>query len=190
MPNKALTITEQHTQAWLDSFVVGLNLCPFARPLIASDGVRLILNESSQIEGILRGFLTELELISNSDEAEIATTLLIIPNGLADFTEFLGFLELAEELIKEADLEGMIQLASFHPNYRFDGEPEDSVSHFTNRSPYPVIHFLREEMMERVLNEFSNPEQISQRNIQALKTIGRTEIERRWNNLKPGESLK
>mgnify|MGYP000604227014 FL=1 len=97
---------------------------------------------------------------------------------------------MAEELIEEADLEGVIQLASFHPDYRFDGEPEDSASHFTNRSPYPMIHFLREEMMERVLGEFPDSEQIPQQNIQTLETIGRSEIERRWNSLEPTDSLK
>lgn len=190
MPSEALTVAEQRTKAWLDSFVVGLNLCPFARPVIVSEGLRLTLNESSQVEGILHGFLTELELISSSDETEIATTLLVVPNALANFEEYLGFVELAEELIEEADLEGVIQLASFHPDYRFDGEPEDSASHFTNRSPYPMIHFLREEMMERVLGEFPDSEQIPQQNIQTLETIGRSEIERRWNSLEPTDSLK
>ena len=184
MPIVALPVAEQRTRAWLDSFVVGLNLCPFARPVIASEGLRLILTESNQVEDLLHGFLTELQLISSSDEAEIATSLLVMPNALTDFEHYLGFVGLAEELIEEADFEGVIQLASFHPDYQFDTEPEDSASHFTNRSPYPMIHFLRGEMLERVLKDFPDPEQIPQSNIQTLEAMGRTEIERRWNSLK------
>jgi hypothetical protein len=177
-------LVEQHIRAWLESFIVGLNLCPFARPVIASDGLRIAICESEDLDQLHRAFLTELDLIQQSKEQEIATTLLVMPNALADFDDYLMFIDNAEALIEELGLDGTIQLASFHPEYLFDGEAEDSASHFSNRSPYPVIHFLREEMLTDALEEFPNPEQIPLRNISTLEKIGRAEIELRWQKLR------
>ena len=177
-------LIEQHIRAWLESFIVGLNLCPFARPVIASDGLRIAICESEDLDQHHRAFLTELDLIQQSTEQEIATTLLVMPNVLANFDDYLMFIDNAEALIEELGLDGAIQLASFHPEYLFDGESEGSASHFSNRSPYPVVHFLREEMLTDALDEFANPEQIPQRNISTLEKIGRAEIELRWQQLK------
>ena len=177
-------LIEKHIRAWLESFIVELNLCPFARPVIASDGLRIAIYESKDIDQLHRAFLTELDLIQQSTEQEIATTLLVMPNALTDFDDYLMFIDNAEALIEELDLDGTIQLASFHPEYLFDGEAEDSASHFSNRSPYPVIHFLREEMLTDALEEFPNPEQIPLRNISTLEKIGRAEIELRWQKLR------
>lgn len=184
MPSKAISVIEQQIRAWLDQFVVGLNLCPFARPIVASESLRISVCDSEELQQVAEAFMAELELIQQYQESEIATTLLVLPNALKDFEEYLSFIENAEALIDEMDLVGIIQLASFHPDYQFAGEPAESASHFTNRSPYPVIHFLREEMMERVLEDFPEPEAIPQRNIQTLEDIGRAEIEKRWNSLK------
>ena len=184
MPSKAISVVEQQIRAWLDSFVVGLNLCPFARPVVASDALRISVCKSDELQQVAETFMAELALIQRSPESEIATSLLVLPNALNNFQEYLSFIENAEALIEEMDLVGIIQLASFHPDYQFAGEPAESASHFTNRSPYPVIHFLREEMMERVLEDFPEPEAIPQRNIQTLEEIGRAEIEKRWNSLK------
>ena len=177
-------LIEKHIRAWLESFIVGLNLCPFARPVIASDGLRIAICESEDLDQLHRAFLTELDLIQQSKEQEIATTLLVMPNALTDFDDYLMFIDNAEALIEELGLDGTIQLASFHPDYLFDGETEDSASHFSNRSPYPVIHFLREEMLTDALEEFPNPEQIPLRNISTLEKIGRAEIELRWQKLR------
>ena len=184
MSSTAISIAEQHVRAWLESFVVGLNLCPFARPVVASDAMHITVCESDELQQVAETFMAELELIRQSPESEIATSLLVLPNALNDFEEYLSFIENAEALIEEMDLAGIIQLASFHPDYQFAGEPAESASHFTNRSPYPVIHFLREEMMERVLEDFPEPESIPLRNIKTLEEIGRAEIEKRWNSLK------
>ncbi len=177
-------LIEKHNCAWLESFIVGLNLCPFARSVIAYDGLRIAIYESKDIDQLHRAFLTELDLIQQSTEQEIATTLLVMPNALTDFDDYLMFIDNAEALIEELDLDGTIQLASFHPEYLFDGEAEDSASHFSNRSPYPVIHFLREEMLTDALEEFPNPEQIPLRNISTLEKIGRAEIGLRWQKLR------
>ena len=184
MSSTAISLSEQQVRAWLESFVVGLNLCPFARPVVASDALRITVCESDELQQVAETFMAELELIRQSPESEIATSLLVLPNALNDFEEYLSFIENAEALIEEMDLVGIIQLASFHPDYQFAGEPAESASHFTNRSPYPVIHFLREEMMERVLEDFPEPESIPLRNIKTLEEIGRAEIEKRWNSLK------
>ena len=178
------SIVEQRVRAWLDDFVVGLNLCPFARPVVASAGMRISICESDQLQPVAESFMAELELIAQSSESDIATSLLVLPNALNDFEEYLSFIDNAEDLIEERDLAGIIQLASFHPDYQFEGESPESASHFTNRSPYPLIHFLRETMMDRVLENFPNPEAIPQRNIQTLEAIGRSDIEKRWNCLK------
>jgi hypothetical protein len=178
------TIVEQHIRDWLQTFIVELNLCPFARPVVASDRLRIEICESEDLDQLHRAFLIELDLIQQSLASEVATTLLVMPNALSSFDEYLMFIDNAEALIEELGLDGTIQLASFHPEYLFDGEAEDSASHFSNRSPYPVIHFLREEMLSDALEEFPNPEQIPQRNISTLEKIGRAEIELRWEKMR------
>ena len=177
-------MVEQHVRTWLKEFVVGLNLCPFAKPVLASDSLRISVCESDELTQVAQLFMDELDLIRKAPESEIATTLLVMPSALNDFEKYLSFLDNAENLVEDMGFDGIIQLASFHPDYLFDGEPADAASHFTNRSPYPMIHFLREEMMERVLEDFPNPEQIPQRNIKTLEGIGRAEIQKRWNSLK------
>ena len=177
------SVFEQHIRDWLQTFIVELNLCPFARPVIPADSLRIAVCESEDLNQLNQAFLTELDLIQQSSELDIATTLLVMPNALASFDEYLMFLDNAEALIEELGLDGTIQLASFHPEYLFDGEDEQSASHFSNRSPYPVIHFLREDMLTNALDEFPNPEQIPLRNISTLEKIGRAEIEKRWQKL-------
>ena len=131
----------------------------------------------------MQTFLTELNLIQSTSELDIATSLLVIPNALGDFEDYLDVVDLAETLLIDAGLEGVIQLASFHPHYQFAEEPVESASHFSNRSPYPLIHFLREDMMASALQNFTNPEQIPARNIKTLQDIGRNDIEQRWQQL-------
>ena len=128
-------------------------------------------------------YLQELDLICHSSESEIATSLLVLPAGLEDFDTYLHFIDNANNLLEEQGLAGTIQLASFHPQYQFDDEPEGATSHFTNRSPYPMIHFLREEMMDRVLQEFPNPEEIPLRNIETLEAMNAAELQQRLDNL-------
>ncbi len=163
---------ERKTLRWIKEFVVGLNLCPFARPLLASDALRVTVCEATEDEGVAEALLDELELIEKVSEAEIATTLVVFPNALQGFSAYLAFLDSAQQLLEEMDLVGVLQLASFHPNYQFAGEPEDSASHYTNRAPFPMIHLLREDMLTRALDTFPNPEQIPEQNIQTLEDLG------------------
>ena len=109
--------------------------------------------------------------------------MLVFPEGLEEFDDYLGFLDDAQTVLEEMGLAGEIQIASFHPDYRFEGEPVDAVSHFTNRAPYPLIHLLRETMVSTALENYPNPERIPERNIQTLERLGLAAIERLLNSL-------
>ena len=179
---------EKHVRAWLVDFVVGLNLCPFARPYVlqdafSADSLRIAICGDTQPEELRRRFLEELNTLQSSSEREIATSLLVFPHAFSEFNDYLDFFDEAQDLLVRAGLEGLIQLASFHPQYEFEGEEPGAASHFSNRAPYPVIHLLREDMMERVLLDFPHPERIPEENIKALEQIGTTELRRRWDQL-------
>ena len=180
---EAPDIARARIRAWLDEFVVGLNLCPFARPLLGAENLRIeICNETSSA-GLRMAFLRELDLLQRSSEEEVATTLLAFPAALGDFEHYLDFLHDAQALLNQAGLEGMVQLASFHPHYQFAGEPALSPGHYSNRSPYPIIHLLREDMLTRVLADGADPDEVPLRNIATLEAIGVEELERRWREL-------
>ncbi|MEH6635350.1 MAG: DUF1415 domain-containing protein [Halioglobus sp.] len=169
-----------HIRAWLDEFVVGLNLCPFARPLLGADNLRIAICNETRSAALRRAFLLELDLLQGSTEQEIATTLLAFPHALAEFEDYLDFLDQAQQLLEQSGLESRVQLASFHPRYQFAGEAEGAASHYSNRAPYPIIHLLREAMLSRVLDDCADPDQIPDKNIETLTAIGVEELERRW----------
>lgn len=170
-------------QRWLEQFVVGLNLCPFARPLLGEDNLRIALCESATQSDLRMAFLQELDLLQRTQELEVATTLLAFPYALEDFEAYLAFLDECQLLLQSAGLEGLVQLASFHPQYLFADEGAAGASHYSNRSPYPMIHLLREDMLSRVLADDVDPELIPARNIATLEGIGVAELMRRWQGL-------
>ena len=170
-------------RAWIERFVVDLNLCPFARPVASSNALRIVACESASPEAIATLLITELDQLRQSLESDIATSVLVFPEGLQEFDDYLGFLDDAQTVLEEMGLAGEIQIASFHPDYRFEGEPVDAVSHFTNRSPYPLIHLLRETMVTSALESYPNPERIPERNIQTLERLGLAHIERLLHSL-------
>lgn len=174
---------EEHTRAWLTSFVVGLDLCPFSAGLLNAAELRITVSDAVADDALRRAFLGELDLLVRSPEEKIATILLVFPNALADFEDYLDFFYEAQELVITAGLDGLVQLASFHPQYQFEGEALDSPANYSNRSPYPVLHLLRENMLTRVLEGFPEPENIPKRNIRTLKQLGLTEVQRRWREL-------
>jgi hypothetical protein len=171
---------EADIRTWLASIVVGLNLCPYARPLLGADSLRITICMENRRGPMRRSFLAELDLLQRSSEAEIATTLQAFPAALGKFTDYLDFLAEAQTLLAEAGLEGVVQLASFHPHYQFAGEARDAAGNYSNRSPYPLIHLLRENMLTRVLADGTDPSAIPARNIATLDAIGAAELERRW----------
>jgi len=174
---------EREIRAWLDTFVIGLDLCPFARPLQHSDKLRICVSDARTDGELHRAFLGELDLLQTKSDVEIATTLLAFPHRLSEFDDFLGFLHESQKLIESAGLEGVIQLASFHPRYQFEGTEPDAAENYSNRSPYPILHLLREDMLTRSLQDFSQPELIPERNIAALDKIGAKALRSRWQKL-------
>ena len=171
-------------RAWIERFVVDLNLCPFARPIVSSETLRIVACASAAPETIATLLVTELDLLSQSSESDIATSVLVFPEALENFADYLALLDDAQTVLEEMGLAGQIQLASFHPDYLFDGEPIDAVSHFTNRAPYPLVHLLREELVTRALETYPNPERIPERNVQTLERLGSAGIERLLQSLK------
>lgn len=173
----------QRTGNWLKKVVCDLNLCPFAGPVVEAGRVCMTVSKAADTGQLLIDFLAELDNFQTAPEAEIATCLLILPAGLEDFDNYLDFLAEAQILLEKSGLADEIQLASFHPDYIFEGESELNVSHFTNRSPYPMVHLIREAMLSRELENFSDPEQIPQKNIQRLRAMGIDQIQRLWSSL-------
>lgn len=161
------------TQDWVETIVVGLNLCPFAAPVVKDDSLHYAVSEACTADELVVDFLREVERLQQAPEAEIATTLLITPYLLQDFYDYLDQLAGFEGLLSEAGLDGVLQLASFHPAYLFGGVAADDISHWTNRSPFPTFHLIREAQMSRALAHYKHPEEIPQRNIALLRRLGR-----------------
>lgn len=175
--------TEREIRSWLDAFVIGLDLCPFARPLQHSDSLRISISDAQSASDLHSTFLAELDLLQTCSESEVATTLLVFPNTLCVFDDFLDFLDEAQSLVQAAGLEGLVQLASFHPHYQFEGTQAEDPENYSNRSPYPILHLLREDMLTRSLADFPQPELIPKRNIATLEDIGERALRSRWQKL-------
>ncbi len=166
------------TRSWLEKAVIGLNLCPFAKSVYVRNQVRIVVSEARHLDAFLEQLDSELDLLVATDPAEIDTTLLIHPDLLPDFLEFNDFMHLAEEAVVEHDLEGVIQIASFHPAFQFaDTEPDD-ISNYTNRSPYPTIHLIREASIARAVESIPDTDAIYQRNIETMKALGHAGLKR------------
>jgi uncharacterized protein len=160
------------TQAWVERFVIGLNLCPFAGAVAAQGRVRYTVSAARDIDVLYNDLLTELMLIIEADPDVVETTVLVHPLVLQDFEEYLDFLEIVEEALEDADLEGVLQVASFHPQYQFEGVDADDVSHYTNRSPYPMLHILREDSLTGAIDSHPDPDGIPARNVEKLREMG------------------
>lgn len=155
---------------WVEDLVVGLNLCPFAGRELVKNRVRFVVTEAATEEQLLEALESELALLD--DNADIETTLLIHPDALQDFFDYNQFLDNAERLLLQKGLEGVYQIASFHPNYQFAGTAADDAENFTNRSPYPLLHILREASLERSIAAYPEVDQIPARNIAKMNSLG------------------
>ncbi|OMH31707.1 DUF1415 domain-containing protein [Motiliproteus sp. MSK22-1] len=162
---------EQQVRQWLEQVVVGLNLCPFAAKPYRNQQIRFSTTEAADEEALLVDLQAELMLIDQADPEEIETTLLIVPRMLTDFSDYNQFLDYADALVTQSGWEGVFQIASFHPDYCFAGVESDNPENLTNRSPYPVLHIIREASLERALNHYADPEQIPERNIQSMRSL-------------------
>ncbi|MGN6529228.1 MAG: DUF1415 domain-containing protein [Burkholderiaceae bacterium] len=160
------------TRAWLRRAVVGLNLCPFARAVDAKGQVRYVVSRAADPEALLAALCVELQRLADTDPAVVDTTLLVHPGVLTDFADFNDFLEVADAAVEDLGLEGVLQVASFHPDFQFaDTEPND-VTNATNRAPYPTLHLLREDSVDRAVAAFPEAEAIFERNMERLEALG------------------
>ena len=160
------------TRHWLEAAVIGLNLCPFAKAVYVKNQVRLVVSKARHADDLLEELDRELDLLVATPASEIDTTLLIPPTLFEDFLDFNDFLEIAEGVVDEHGLEGVVQLASFHPQFQFDGTEPDDISNHTNRAPFAILHLLREESVERAVEAFPNADAIFETNIATLEKLG------------------
>jgi hypothetical protein len=178
---KTLSIAHQdvvkNTRRWLDQMVVGLNLCPFSSSVIARDQVYYAVCDATTDAQLQQFYLTELQRLLGANENDISTSLLMFTQGLEEFSDYLDLLDWFQNLLEQADLTEHVQLASFHPQYQFEGVAVDDLSNFTNRSPYPTIHLLRQDQMTKALAHVLEPEKIYLDNIKTLNKLGRRQIE-------------
>jgi len=168
------------TQDWLEKAVIGLNLCPFAKAVHVKRQVRYVVSDATSEEQLLADLLHELESLYDADPEQVETTLLIHPYVLTDFLDYNQFLEVADAAVSELELDGEIQVASFHPDYQFaDSGPHD-IENFSNRAPYPTLHLLRETSIARAVAAFPDAARIYQRNIEVLRDLGHAGWKKLW----------
>ena len=160
------------TRHWLEAAVIGLNLCPFAKAVYVKNQVRLVVSKARHADDLLEELDRELDLLVATPASEIDTTLLIHPTLFEDFLDFNDFLEVAEGVVDEHELEGVVQLASFHPQFQFDDAEPDDISNYTNRAPFSILHLLREESVERAVEAFPQADTIFEANIATLEKLG------------------
>ena len=172
-----MKLTDEHvlaeTRRWIEQAVIGLNLCPFARAVYVKNQVRIVVSHARHLDAFLDELDAELERLQSTPAEQIDTTLLVHPTLFPDFLQFNDFLAVVDEVVSEHDLDGVIQVASFHPQFQFEGSSPDDISNATNRSPYPTLHLLREDSIERALSsEAGDADAIVERNIATLQALG------------------
>ncbi|WP_223807813.1 DUF1415 domain-containing protein [Marinobacter sp. R17] len=168
------------TRRWVETAVIGLNLCPFARAPYVRSQVHFAVTEATDDEGIAEALLAEIHQLQALPAEERETTLLILTEGLADFDAFNDFLGLADNLLEHLELDGTFQIASFHPDYRFADTPDDAIDNYTNRSPLPILHILREDSVAEAAEAMDDPDAIYRANIERLRALGHDGWRRLW----------
>jgi uncharacterized protein len=168
------------TRTWLERAVIGLNLCPFAGPVHLNNCIRYFVSDARSQAGLLEDLMAELRALDAADPAQCETTLLIHPHVLADFSDYNDFLERADDAVAELGFEGVIQVASFHPRYQFEDAGPDDIENYTNRSPYPMLHLLRESSVERAVTTYPDTTAIYRNNIETLRRLGHEGWRRLW----------
>ena len=159
-------------QAWLEKAVIGLNLCPFAKAVHVKRQVRYVVSQASDEEGLLQDLLHELQLLASADPGDIETTLLVHPFVLRDFLDYNDFLDIADAAVEEVGLDGVLQVASFHPQYQFADSAPDDMANFSNRAPFPTLHLLREDSVDKAVAAFPDADRIYETNIATLRKLG------------------
>jgi hypothetical protein len=158
------------TQQWIDKVIIGLNFCPFAKREFERQSIRYVIHSEGSEQSHLARFLEELHYLDQHPEVE--TSLVIYVDSLGSFDEYMDTAGAATALLEQSGYAGLYQLATFHPEYCFAGEPADDPANFTNRSPYPILHILREASIERALRTYKSPEEIPNNNIVKAREMG------------------
>lgn len=171
-PAAAGTDPIAHSQRWLERAVIGLNLCPFAKAVHVKGQIRWVLSAATDADGLLAELVAELRRLADADPAVVDTTLIVHPQALTDFLDYNDFLDLADAAVEALDLDGVLQVASFHPDYRFEGSAADDPANLSNRAPYPTLHLLREDSVERAVAAMPQAEAIFDANIETLRRLG------------------
>lgn len=166
------------TKAWLETIVIGMNFCPFARKPFESDLVRLTSSDAQKDDDILEKVLEELNRLEDTPSSELETTLIIFPNAYPDFEAFNSLLYVLNEMLVMEGFEGTFQIASFHPDYQFAGTNKQDVENYTNRAPYPIIHLLREDSVYDALEQHPDPDNIPNKNIQRLQSLSEQDLKK------------
>ncbi|KAA1176207.1 DUF1415 domain-containing protein [Marinobacter salinexigens] len=164
------SVVVESTRKWVEDVVVGYNLCPFAKRELVRNRVRFVVSEAQNEDELLQDLHGELHRLE--DEPEIETTLLIHPGVLTGFEDYNEFLDAADGLLAFLEMEGIYQIASFHPDYQFEGTEPESAENYTNRSPFPMLHLLREASLEVAIDSYPNVDDIPQRNIELMEKLG------------------
>jgi hypothetical protein len=169
-PNSQIVIDD--TRVWLERAVIGLNLCPFAKSVHVKGQVHYAVSAARNAAQLREDLVRELQALMAEDALVRDTTLLIAPDCLADFLDFNDFLEQADQTLADLELDGVLQIAALHPLFQFAGTDVDDITNFTNRSPYPTLHLLREESVDRAVAAFPDAESIFEKNMQTLEELG------------------
>ena len=177
-------IVVDDTRVWLERAVIGLNLCPFAKSVHVKGQIHYAVSAARTAEALLQDLISELNALAAHDPSERDTTLLIAPECLADFLDFNDFLALADQALVDLEFDGVLQIANLHPDYQFAGTRADDITNFTNRSPYPILHLLREDSIDRAVDAFPEAETIFEKNMETMVRLG-TEG---WDALNVGSS--
>jgi hypothetical protein len=163
---------ERDVRRWLERAVIGLNLCPFAKAVYVKDQVRIVVSDASTERALLEQLGEELALLRHTPAEVVDTTLLVHPQVLGDFLAYNDFLGEADALVETMELDGVLQVASFHPDYQFADSAPDDVENLTNRAPYPILHLLREASVDRAVEAYPEPDAIIERNIATVRGLG------------------
>jgi len=172
MTEQEIESIRQDTEHWLTQAVIGLNLCPFAKSVHVNRRLRYVVSEAETPEALLRLLAKELLLLKRADPEETETTLIVHPQMLQDFLDFNDFLGAADALVEDLELDGEFQIASFHPQYQFEGTAPSDITNYSNRSPYPTLHLLRESSVERAVETMPDTDSIFENNLVTLDRLG------------------
>jgi uncharacterized protein len=160
------------TRDWVVKAVIGLNLCPFAKSVHVNERIRYVVSDATEPEALLKDLARELLALKRADPEEVDTTLLIHPGVLTDFLAFNDFLDAADALVEELELDGILQIADFHPDYQFEGSEPDDIANYSNRAPYPTLHLLREDSISQAVDAMPDTAAIFEKNLDTLTELG------------------